>query len=113
MIISGSTAVQFFDHDVYENSNLDLYVQHQTARPIALWPQSIGYLFIPCQDADFQTLEMALDKRSERNTVDPLGMAGLTDMDDDSEEGYFNVVVILDFKKVNYPNIQLITSQPV
>lgn len=97
-IISGSTAVQFFDRDVYENSDLDLYVQHRTARPIALWLQTVGYLFVPHQDADFQTLEMGLDKSSERYTVD-------------SDEGYFDAVVVLDFKKVNHPNIQLITSR--
>ena len=110
-IISGSTAVQFFDRDVYENSDLDLYVQHRTARPIALWLQTVGYLFVPHQDADFQTLEMGLDKSSERYTVNQFGMPGLTNIHDDSDEGYFNAVVVLDFKKVNHPNIQLITSR--
>lgn len=41
---------------------------------------------------------MGLDKSSERYTVD-------------SDEGYFDAVVVLDFKKVNHPNIQLITSR--
>ena len=107
MIISGSTAVQFFDHDIYANSDLDVYVEHQAARPLALWLETIGYFFIPHQDAEFQTLEMGLDMSSDFRMVDPFGMTTLMDS---LQKGYFDVVAILDFEKVNRPNIQLTTS---
>jgi hypothetical protein len=108
MIISGSTAVQFFDRDVYANSDLNLYVEHRTARPMALWLESIGYSFVPRQDAEFQTLEMGLDQSSDLTPVDPFGMSALSD---GPQKGYFNAIAILDFKRINCSDIQLITSR--
>ena len=108
-IISGSAAVQFFDRAIYENSDLDLYVQHQSARPIALWLQSIGYVFVPCKDSEFQSLEMGLEKSIKLNTEDIYGIP--IDIDDEPDKGYFDAVVVLDFKKLNHPVIQLITSR--
>ena len=105
-IISGSTALQFFDRTIYANSDLDLYVEHPSARPIALWLQSIGYTFTPQEDSEFQTLEMGLDKKPDDNTeemptlFDPL-----------SHKGYFDAIAVLDFKKENHPPIQVITSK--
>jgi len=46
-IISGSTALEFFDRTEYSNSNLNLYVDHQFRQPIATWLQAIGYDFVP------------------------------------------------------------------
>ena len=106
-IISGSTAIQFFDRDVYANSDLDVYVEHQTAQPLALWLEQIGYVFVSCQDTEFQMLEKALDTSSNLRMVDPFKMTALTN---NSKEDYFDAVSVLDFKKVNHPNIQLITS---
>jgi len=108
-IISGSAAVQFFDRTVYEDSDLDLYVQHQSARPIALWLQSIGYVFVPCKDSEFQSLEMGLEKSIKFNPEDIYGIP--LDIDDEPDKGYFDAVVVLDFKKLNHPVIQLITSR--
>jgi len=105
-IISGSTAVQFFDRDVYTNSDLDVYVEHQTARSLARWLEQIGYVFVSRQETEVQTLEMALDTNSDFRPVDPM-----TELTDDAEKGYFDAVVILDFQKVNHPDIQLITSR--
>ena len=85
---SGSTAVQFFNCDIYANLDLDVYVEHQ--------------------DAEFQTLEMGLDTSSDFRMVDPFGMTTLMD---GPQKGYFDVVAILDFEKVNCPNIQLATSR--
>jgi len=105
-LISGSTALQFFDRTVYEDSDLDLFVEHASARPITLWLESIGYMFIPSKDADYQTLEMALDKKPETNADDAnsffepfVNMCG------------FHPIVSLVFHRVNYPNIQVITSK--
>ena len=47
MFISGSTALQFFDRTVYPDSDLDLYVERRYHVPIALWLESIGYIYSP------------------------------------------------------------------
>ena len=86
-------------------------MQHHSARPIALWLQSINYVFVPCKDSDFQSLEMGLEKSVKFDNEDIYGIPGLTDIYDESDKGYFDAVVILDFKKANHPDIQLITSR--
>ena len=83
-------------------------MEHQAARPLALWLETIGYFFVPRRDAEFQTLEMGLDTSSDFGVVDPFGMTALTD---GPQKGYFDAVAILDFEKVNRPNIQLTTSR--
>jgi hypothetical protein len=47
MLISGSTALQFFERTFYPESDLDLYVEHRYCRMIALWLVSIGYSYQP------------------------------------------------------------------
>ncbi|KAF9474988.1 hypothetical protein BDN70DRAFT_884268 [Pholiota conissans] len=47
MLISGSTALQFFDRVVYLESDLDLYVNHSSREEIGRWLTSIGYSFVP------------------------------------------------------------------
>ena len=49
MVISGSTALQFFQRVLYPESDLDLYVEHRYRRPIALWLASIGYRYVPAR----------------------------------------------------------------
>lgn len=49
MIISGSTALQFFERVLYPESDLDLYVEHRYRRPITLWLASIGYRYVPAR----------------------------------------------------------------
>jgi hypothetical protein len=75
---------------------------------MVLWLQSIGYFSVPHQGAELQTLEMSLDKSSDLMMVDLFGMPALTD---GSLNSYFDAVVVLDFKKLNHPNIQLLTSR--
>ncbi|KIM38281.1 hypothetical protein M413DRAFT_448016 [Hebeloma cylindrosporum] len=62
--ISGSTALQFFDRTVYPESDLDLYVERRYHAPIALWLESIGYIYCPPEDStpqsDTFTLAQAL-----------------------------------------------------
>ena len=65
MIVSGSTALGFFDRTEYDNSNLDLYVDHRFRRPIAVWLQRIGYKFLPRPALGPETLEMALEHTPE------------------------------------------------
>lgn len=45
MLISGSTALQFFERTFYPESDLDLYVEHRYCRVIALWLVAIGYSY--------------------------------------------------------------------
>ena len=99
-IISGSTALQFFDRTVYADSDLDIYVQHDRARDLALWLDSIGYTFVPLENDNFKTLQMSLDKSPD---FDP------TDITFDNE--YCDGVIILNFIKEDQPSIQVITSR--
>jgi len=103
-LISGSTALQFFDRTVYEDSDLDLFVEHASARPLTLWLESIGYKFIPNKDADYKTLEMAFDKKTETNTDDSF-------FEPFVDKCGFHPIVSLEFHRENYPNIQVITSK--
>lgn len=45
LLISGSTAVQFFERTFYPESDLDLYVEHRYCKVIALWLVTIGYSY--------------------------------------------------------------------
>ena len=47
MLISGSTALQFFERTFYPESDLDLYVEHRYCKVIALWLVTVGYSFEP------------------------------------------------------------------
>ncbi len=47
MLISGSTALQFLDRTTFLESDLDIYVEHQLRRKIALWLVAIGYKYQP------------------------------------------------------------------
>ncbi|KAF8662093.1 hypothetical protein AX16_001203 [Volvariella volvacea WC 439] len=46
-LISGSTALQFFDRSTYPESDLDLYTEHRYALPLLTWLARIGYRFVP------------------------------------------------------------------
>ncbi|KIM41068.1 hypothetical protein M413DRAFT_11278 [Hebeloma cylindrosporum] len=105
-LISGSTALQFFDRTVYEDSGLDLFVEHASLRPIAIWLGSIGYLYNPGQDSEFKNLEMALSKNADINLAD----------DDSFFEPFFNKsgfkpIVTIEFCRDMHPNIQVFSSQ--
>jgi hypothetical protein len=102
MIISGSTALEFFDRTEYINSDLDLYVDHRYREPIALWLQSIGYTFMPRPSIGPQSIETALnDDSHEHNNTGTLVYE------------YPCAIMVLDFIKSTLnprPIIQLITS---
>jgi hypothetical protein len=57
LIISGSTALEFFRRTEYEFSSLDLYVDHVLRRPIVSWLHSIGYVFLPRPEIGPQSYE--------------------------------------------------------
>ncbi|THU80759.1 hypothetical protein K435DRAFT_695031, partial [Dendrothele bispora CBS 962.96] len=47
VLISGSTALQFFNLVTYQDSDLDLYVNVEHAKPLILFLSEIGYVFAP------------------------------------------------------------------
>ncbi|RDB23243.1 hypothetical protein Hypma_009684 [Hypsizygus marmoreus] len=47
MLISGSTALQFFDRTCYPDTDLDLYVMHTGAFEVSHWLTTIGYRYQP------------------------------------------------------------------
>ncbi|KAI0650881.1 hypothetical protein C8Q79DRAFT_411333 [Trametes meyenii] len=51
-LISGSTALQFFDRTVYPESDLDLYVHMRHRREVGRWLLEEGYQFAPSQYQD-------------------------------------------------------------
>ena len=61
MIISGSVALEFCDCTEYDNSNLDLYVDHRFRRPVAVWLQGIGYKFLAHPTLVSEMLEIAIE----------------------------------------------------
>ncbi|KJA24233.1 hypothetical protein HYPSUDRAFT_538032 [Hypholoma sublateritium FD-334 SS-4] len=57
-LISGSTALQFFDSNTYPDSDLDVYVEHRFVRTLTDWLVDIGYKYTPLSDsADMATLD--------------------------------------------------------
>ena len=46
-VISGSTALQFFDRTTYPESDLDIYVEHRYCREVVWWLTSKGYSYRP------------------------------------------------------------------
>lgn len=59
-LISGSTAVQFFDRDKYPDSDLDVYVEHRFVRALTDWLVEIGYQYTPLSgSANMATLDAA------------------------------------------------------
>lgn len=105
MLISGSTALQFFDRSHYPGSDLDVYVEHRYAGVIAHWFQSIGYTFEhrKAQDPDFHV--------AFNNTRKTLPDALI--FHPSAIAGYFGrgVANVFDFFKYNPSRkIQLITS---
>ncbi|KAF8802204.1 hypothetical protein BYT27DRAFT_7197291 [Phlegmacium glaucopus] len=60
MLISGSTALQFFDRTFYPESDLDIYVEHRYCKAIAFWLIDIGYTYKPRPRYSDQDLAEAL-----------------------------------------------------
>ncbi|KAF9523241.1 hypothetical protein CPB83DRAFT_878066 [Crepidotus variabilis] len=91
MIISGSTALQFFERVQYPDSDLDIYVEHDHKEEIVAWLLQIGYVFEPRRN-------MSLREEMASAVTTPL-------------DGYLGMVNVYNFYK-NKPErkIQLITS---
>jgi len=93
MIISGSTALEFFDRTQYFNSNLDLYVDHRFRRAIANWLQNIGYKFVPS------------------SALRPIALTDALKVESDPAVNYPTGILILDFLNSDrHTRIQLTTT---
>ncbi|KAK7464130.1 hypothetical protein VKT23_006294 [Stygiomarasmius scandens] len=65
VIISGSSAIQFFDSTTYPDSDLDLYVKISNAISLMKFLLQKGYVIMPDQSSDWQvTFAEALNKSS-------------------------------------------------
>lgn len=66
-LISGSSALQFFDRTIYEDSDLDLYVPLLYRKDVGSWLLAQGYQYIPnsVQNPDFGAA-------SDENNIDNL-----------------------------------------
>ncbi|KJA24234.1 hypothetical protein HYPSUDRAFT_136540, partial [Hypholoma sublateritium FD-334 SS-4] len=107
-LISGSTAVQFFDRDTYPDSDLDVYVEHRFVRTLTNWLVKIGYKYTPLSDsADMATLNAAFaaNPPEQEPTPHPGAISIFAGQD------YFKSSLVLNFEK-RHPQrtIQLITS---
>ncbi|KAJ7575550.1 hypothetical protein C8J56DRAFT_1032351 [Mycena floridula] len=64
-LISGSTALSFFNRTVYPGSDLDIYVEHRYSAEIALFLKTLGYAFAP-RAKQAKDLLVAIHSISER-----------------------------------------------
>ncbi|KAJ3925892.1 MAG: hypothetical protein NXY57DRAFT_1030718 [Lentinula lateritia] len=106
ILISGSTALQFFDLVVYPDSDLDLYVELRHCRPLAEFLADVGYQFQPTprQRSTFdEALAFTLS----------LNFAGTQNLHDEEEDfqGYVNngIASVYNFSRGS-KRIQVITS---
>lgn len=105
MLISGSTALQFFDRTDYPDSDLDIYVEQRHAFLVAKWLLLVGYTFVARKSQD-PNLRVAFE---ETPTTFHEG-AGIFPSE---EVGYFGrgVAGVFNFHKYQPDRkIQLITS---
>ncbi|KAF5367969.1 hypothetical protein D9758_004346 [Tetrapyrgos nigripes] len=90
MLISGSTALQFFDLTEYSNSDLDLYVRLVSVLIVAQFLQEVGYTFQPInqQISDFnEALQAAIDWQ-DAHGPHPTGVAN--QQGDEDWQGYMS-----------------------
>ncbi|KZT22872.1 hypothetical protein NEOLEDRAFT_1070661 [Neolentinus lepideus HHB14362 ss-1] len=79
-LISGSSALQFLDRTVYDDSDLDIYVFSEHLREVCQWIMSQGYVYAPKhqQNHSFQvavtqdptTVKLLYRMRGVRNIID-------------------------------------------
>lgn len=109
VLISGSTALQFFNRTLYPDSDLDLYVEHRYCLGIAKWLQSTGYAYRP-RSWQHSSLELEVNENPDGTEHFEPGQL----FHPSASRGYFGrgVANVLNFHKAN-PNrkIQLITSK--
>lgn len=105
MVISGSAALQFFNRTVYEESDLDLYVEHRYRKSIAIWLRQIGYKYTPHAKSTLATLDDALLSEG------PEGAQTGIKITDGWDKEFYEAILVLTFEKHRpYRKVQVITS---
>lgn len=108
MLISGSTALQFFSRTVYADADLDLFVEHRLREPVVTWLVRVGYTYVPHAESDLPTLDAAL--ASADVEIDRTGVR--VSYAEYPHHEYSAGVMVLTFeKKEPYRKVQIITSQ--
>lgn len=64
MLISGSTALQFFDRSYYPEADLDVYIDEQNVLDVANWLLTQGYFYVPRQQDVSLTLVQVVNHRA-------------------------------------------------
>ncbi|KAF9554320.1 hypothetical protein CPC08DRAFT_713005 [Agrocybe pediades] len=115
MLVSGSTALQFFERVVYPDSDLDLYVEHRYRREVAAWLLSTGYTYV-----ERPIWPLTVEDNEPNETLEEiLDRVPSTEEDDESQtdflepevpRGYFGAAILMNFEKKNpVRKIQVIT----
>lgn len=103
-IISGSSAIQFFERNFLDNSDLDVYVEHAHAQGLGEFLERIGYEFAPRDKQrsahypypTFFDCYSRLSNRLNRQKSEPYNWQGIGD--------------VYDFRRGDQ-NVQLITTR--
>jgi len=104
-VISGSTAVQFFDRTTYPGSDLDIYVEHQYCRDVAYWLVSRGYEYKPSKPDQPKSFVEAF-KSWNGNEIFPLFLQDAAGYADHGVDNIFDF-----FKSGSERKIQLISAK--
>lgn len=111
MLISGSTALQFFERVIYPDSDLNLYIEYRFSRQVADWLVNIGYTYAPLPDPDGpQSLEDAFhhNPHSQEEFLEKTSLPKSTFF---GGESYVLPSTIFNFERhTPHRKIQLITS---
>jgi hypothetical protein len=107
MLISGSTALQFFNRLVYPDSDLDLYVEHAYREDVGLWLLSIGYKYVPYPTSNSKTFQDDLDLNPDTTPSRMLTQRHFIE----SGQGYLGAQCVFTFvKQKPFRKVQMITS---
>lgn len=113
-LISGSTALQFFDRAIYPESDLDLYVEYRLSAAIAAWLLEIGYTYAPYPESENSP---TLDEAFKNYTPNEPPVPAETPSEDIffaasfEFENYRKASGVFNFEKqYPYRKVQLVTS---
>ncbi|KAJ8081047.1 hypothetical protein PM082_017887 [Marasmius tenuissimus] len=104
-LISGSTALQFFNRVAYLDSDLDLYVEHCYCKPVASFLRRIGYKYEP-RGTQNPSLSMEIMYRSD-DLRHGIGTPYDDEPQNQSERGFAGVFNMIRGRR----KVQLITAK--
>lgn len=94
IIISGSTAIEFFDMTSFEGSDLDLYVYEECALTLVRFLQDIGYEFraFPGMNVNVEDALMEARHLTTINLYELAGICGIFTFINDSSKAQIQVM---------------------